>query len=339
MMKHSAKILVVEDNVLNLKMAKKLLEIAGYQTIDAANADDSIRLAIQQSPDLILMDMHMPGKNGYVASKELKSIPQTAHIPIVAFTALAMPEEQKKAIEHGCVGIISKPIDAVNFAKTVGSFLPVSSESNQASPETGANSFEHVKIVLAPQAMLLKEFLEPLGYQLIPTGDKQKPSFSLGNFDLFILDESYMASLDSQMLSELKNELSQRGIPTILVTSFEDRDILAKAAGWVVDYLNPPFLPVEVEMRILSAISSNRGGKRRNQIEDTEILDERLEDFLQTASHDIQGPIRKISQFVNFLSQEKLAADSESEYYLAGISRNVKKIESVLANLLSSIKS
>jgi two-component system cell cycle response regulator DivK len=104
-------------------MAQCLLYIAGYQILEAKNADEGIHLARSFHPDLILMDIHLPIKSGYEASKELKNYPETSTIPIVAFTSLAMGNEQKRALAHGCVGVITKPIDIKQFAKTVGSFL------------------------------------------------------------------------------------------------------------------------------------------------------------------------------------------------------------------------
>lgn len=122
-MSHAAKILIVEDNEMSMKMAKTLLQVAGYDTLEADNADLGIRLAREHHPNLILMDMHLPQKSGYEASQELKSDPETGNIPIIAFTALAMREEQQRALAHGCAGVISKPIDIRHFAQTVAEFL------------------------------------------------------------------------------------------------------------------------------------------------------------------------------------------------------------------------
>lgn len=330
------KILIVEDNELGLKMAKKLLNMAGYQTIDAVSAEDSIRLAIQYSPDLILMDMHLPDKNGYAASQELKSIPQTAHIPIVAFTALAMPEEQKKAMEYGCIGVISKPIDATSFAKTVGSYLPSAIDSRRTEEETSSSlPDKRLKIALTPAVMQLKDFFEPLGYRVYSVEEQYEiPCVQNEPFDLLIFDESYLDAMDSQAFDDFRNELFQKKIPSILATSFSNRDLLSKTIGWVSDYITVPFLAAEVEMRVQSVIRTNKISKTRNIFEADK---NRLENFLQIASHDLQGPIRKISQFVGFLSQAQQPEDTQSNEYLAGISRNVRKMEAVLANLLNSI--
>lgn len=106
-------------------MVKDLLEEVGFQILEAEEAYTGIRLAQQELPDLILMDIYMPGMNGYEATKTLKSCMETQDIPVIAFTALAKEEEKKKAEESGCVGVINKPIDVDLFAKMVISYLPV----------------------------------------------------------------------------------------------------------------------------------------------------------------------------------------------------------------------
>ena len=123
MVKKSA-ILVIEDNEFNMAMAKDLLNLAGFETIEAEDADSGLQLAKTRLPDLILMDMHLPLLDGYQATQNLKAMPDTAGIPVVAFTALAMEDEQKKAFQSGCSGLISKPINVDTFAQSVAAYLP-----------------------------------------------------------------------------------------------------------------------------------------------------------------------------------------------------------------------
>ena len=134
-------ILIVEDNELNIEMAKELLEEVGFQTLEAEDADASIKLAKQEHPDLILMDIYLPGQNGYEASRTLKSDPETQDIPIVAFSALAMQKDRQRAEAAGCIGVISKPIDVDTFALTVASFLSSGSHSpGDFTPSQAINS-------------------------------------------------------------------------------------------------------------------------------------------------------------------------------------------------------
>lgn len=127
-------ILIVEDNPMSLHIAKELLEPEGFEVIEAKDAVAGIELAVHSQPDLILMDMHLPGKDGYTACRELKANAETKHIPIVGFTAFSMDEDQEKARANGCSGVIGKPIDVDTFAQSVASYLesPVAVNPSQS---------------------------------------------------------------------------------------------------------------------------------------------------------------------------------------------------------------
>lgn len=160
-MSQNSTILIVEDNEMSLKMAKSLLQLAGYNTLEAENADQGIELARQHLPNLILLDMNLPMKSGYEASRELKADPKTGSIPIVAFTALAMQEEQERALANGCVGVISKPIDIKQFPKMIENFLAV---SEPHSVEPGVMDLNVCELLENPACDL-------------PDGDKLKQDF------------------------------------------------------------------------------------------------------------------------------------------------------------------
>jgi CheY-like chemotaxis protein len=118
-----ALILVVEDNEANQLLASSVLEREGYRIAlasDSLQARDAIR---RHEPDLILMDIQLPGKDGLALTRELKADPATAAIPIVALTALAMPGDLERSLEAGCAGYISKPIDTRTLAAAVQKFL------------------------------------------------------------------------------------------------------------------------------------------------------------------------------------------------------------------------
>ncbi len=119
-----SKILVVEDNPLNMELAVDLLELAGYAVLQAATAEEGLELARAEKPALILMDMQLPGLDGLAAARALKADPATRDIPIVALTAYAMRGDAEKMYQAGCAGYIAKPIDTRQFAQTVAQFLP-----------------------------------------------------------------------------------------------------------------------------------------------------------------------------------------------------------------------
>ena len=105
-----AKILIVEDNAANMKLACLLLENAGHTTLSAVDAEIGLTLARSERPDLILMDIQLPGMDGLAATALLKKDPATASIPVIALTAMAMKEDREKTRAAGCDAYIAKPL-------------------------------------------------------------------------------------------------------------------------------------------------------------------------------------------------------------------------------------
>jgi CheY-like chemotaxis protein len=118
-----AKILIVEDNPTNLELVTDLLEPLGYVILPAETAEEGIHLATLELPDLILMDVALPGMDGLSATQQLKGDPRTQRIPIVALTAHAMSGDERRVLAAGCAGYITKPIDTRSFPATVTRFL------------------------------------------------------------------------------------------------------------------------------------------------------------------------------------------------------------------------
>jgi two-component system, cell cycle response regulator DivK len=112
-------VLVVDDNAKNAKLARDVLDAAGLSTIDAGTGAEAIALALAHRPDVILMDIRLPGVDGSDAARRLKADPRTAHIPVVALTASA-PTEQ--LLHAGFDGYLAKPIDIRSFPAQVRSY-------------------------------------------------------------------------------------------------------------------------------------------------------------------------------------------------------------------------
>jgi CheY-like chemotaxis protein len=107
-----AHILVVEDNQDILSIISRILRIAGYTVLKANDGIEAIRMAQQQNPDLILMDLVLPTLDGWITTRQLKADRRTAHIPVVAVTACVSVEDEQQAREAGCDAFIMKPFDA-----------------------------------------------------------------------------------------------------------------------------------------------------------------------------------------------------------------------------------
>ena len=112
-------ILIVEDNEKNMKLVRDVLQVKGYQTLEAGTAEDGIALAQAHSPDLVLMDIQLPGMNGIEALGVLRENPATAHIPVIAVTASVMQQDRKLITEAGFDAYIGKPINLKEFLQAV----------------------------------------------------------------------------------------------------------------------------------------------------------------------------------------------------------------------------
>lgn len=111
----SKKILVIEDNELNMKLVRGLLSLEDYTMLEAIDAETGIQMAIKHHPDLILMDIQLPGIDGLEATKILSDKVEMKDTPIVALTSYAMQGDEEKAKMAGCVDYITKPLDTRRF--------------------------------------------------------------------------------------------------------------------------------------------------------------------------------------------------------------------------------
>lgn len=113
------RVLVVEDHPDNRALACKVLRRAGFDTLESDRAEGLAELVTSQQPDLILMDIELPGQSGFEAVQRLKANPATTAIPIVALTAYAMPEDRERCLRVGCSDYLSKPLDIGLLVETV----------------------------------------------------------------------------------------------------------------------------------------------------------------------------------------------------------------------------
>ena len=112
-------VLIVEDNEKNMKLARDVLQAKGYKTLEAVTGEDGVRLAKENLPDLVLMDIQLPGISGIDALRQLRADPNTARIPVVALTASVTPTDRSAISAAGFNAFISKPISLKEFIDTV----------------------------------------------------------------------------------------------------------------------------------------------------------------------------------------------------------------------------
>jgi CheY-like chemotaxis protein len=116
-------ILIIEDNISNLKLARICLEKEGYTVLTAADAEEGLAILKETKPDMILMDLQLPGMDGLQLTSLLKKNPETKDILIIALTAYAMQGDELKAMSAGCEGYIIKPFDTRTLATTISNYF------------------------------------------------------------------------------------------------------------------------------------------------------------------------------------------------------------------------
>ncbi|MBO6688245.1 MAG: response regulator [Hyphomonas sp.] len=118
------KVLIVEDNALNMRLFSDLLEASGYETLQCTDGGKAAALAVDEQPDLIIMDIQLPEVSGLDITRWLKDDERTSAIPVLAVTAFAMRTDELLVREAGCEGYLSKPIQVRSFLKTVDDLMP-----------------------------------------------------------------------------------------------------------------------------------------------------------------------------------------------------------------------
>jgi two-component system cell cycle response regulator DivK len=116
-------ILIIEDNERNLKLVRDVLQFNGFRTAEARTAEDGLALASTRPPDLVLLDLQLPGIDGIEAFRQLRGSPPTAHIPVVAVTAFAMKDDRERVLRAGFDGYLEKPISVRELPDQVRAFL------------------------------------------------------------------------------------------------------------------------------------------------------------------------------------------------------------------------
>jgi CheY-like chemotaxis protein len=120
----TARILVVEDNPLNLKLIRDVLRFQGFDVTTARSGEEGVTLATGNAPDLILMDLQLPGIGGYEALQLLRCDPRSQAVPVIAVTAFAMKEDRERALSAGFDGYIAKPISIIALREQLAPFFP-----------------------------------------------------------------------------------------------------------------------------------------------------------------------------------------------------------------------
>ena len=214
----SAKILVVDDNPTNLKLVSDLLEFEGHEIFQAVDAEEAQILLAETLPELILMDIALPGMDGLTLTRKLKADERTRHIRIVALTAFAMKGDEQKAIDAGCDGYITKPIDTRKFPEQVVEFLaPCRWRQLQ--------KYKMKILIIEDDPTSLKltsEVLQAGGHvvMLAVSADHAIYSIKAVKPDVILLDMRLPGIKGTAVARQCREEPATRDIPIIAITAF-----------------------------------------------------------------------------------------------------------------------
>ncbi len=120
---HEASILYVEDNLDNRILIRRILTAQGYRILEADHAQQALDIIESEMPDLILMDINMPDVDGYTLTAQLKELPNTRDVPVIALTANVRKVDRERTLEAGCDGYIQKPIDVDSLPKIIAQYI------------------------------------------------------------------------------------------------------------------------------------------------------------------------------------------------------------------------
>jgi adenylate cyclase len=275
------KILIIEDNPLNLELATDLLVENGFVVHSAQTAEDGLRIARETLPDLVLMDISLPGIDGLCATRELKANPVTSHLTVVGLTAHAMKGDEAIALKAGCDGYLTKPIDTRTFIETVrrfialknlrnattanaeGKIMPSEIEDIKPAPATTPASLGLVLVVDDEEQnrTLLRDALEAKGYAVTEAenGTVALQKTAEHPPDVILLDVM-MPQMDGfEVCRRLKTDGKTAHIPILMVTALSDRkERLMGIAVGANDFLNKPVDMQDVILRVGNAVYTKR---------------------------------------------------------------------------------
>ena len=249
-----ATILLIEDNPLTLRILIEHLKKLGHQTAIARSAEEALRQIGMQKPDLILLDIMLPGMDGFEACRRLKGNVATQDIPVIFLTALSRTEDKIKAFEVGGVDFLTKPIDFKEVSARIHTRLTIQklqrrlkTRSNAiSSKQASAYGRKPVIFVVEDNPMTLQlilKYLEGMGFDSIgmPTGEEVLERVKSATPDLILLDVMLPGIDGFKTCRLLKSSSQTREVPVIFMTALsETQDKIKAFEAGAADYQTPP---------------------------------------------------------------------------------------------------
>jgi len=283
----TARVLVVDDIAANVKLLEAKLAAEYFDVISASNGPDGLRLAAEQKPDIILLDVMMPGMDGFEVCRRLKSSPETAHIPVVMVTALDQPSDRVQGLDAGADDFLTKPVndialfarvkslvrlkmmtDELRMREATGHSLGVTDASEMLrpnAPETGGRI-----LLVEDRETSARRTTDALGgeHEMTVTADPIEALMLArdGDFDLVILSLSLQNTDGMRLCSQLKTLESTRHTPILALVEEGDTKRLIRALEiGINDYLIRPLDKNELLARVKTQIKRKRYSDRLRQ--------------------------------------------------------------------------
>lgn len=286
-------VLIVDDSQVNLKVARVALEADGYEVRTAENGEEAWRMLCTFRPSSILMDLQLPGLDGFSLTKRIKAHPALRHIPIIAVTAYAMKGDRERALAVGCDDYISKPVDPILLPALIATHLTPPIE-----PEPRRDDREAAQILViednATTRKLIRVALESDGLRVWETGEaKEALRYLEQHTPLLVLQDLMLPDMDGLTLVRRMRALPNgRGLPILCLSGFLSRmdDVKAMAHSFSALLVKPidPVRLIELVRRQLAAPGSERplpaGPGPRVVIVDDDPLLRRLAEFQLTGA-------------------------------------------------------
>ncbi len=240
-----AKVLLVEDNPVDAEMIANILRKKNHKVIVATNGRDGIRMALEEMPDLILMDMILPGMHGLEATIKLKKFPKTKDIPIIAITALHSPEFISECYDEGIDCFIRKPFSPDELYSKIEKYLI---KTKREARKLMIVADDPILITMLSMSLIKK------GYEVFTVPWKKNMKSEVKKFmpHLILLDGVSFEREDRAILDEFRKEINTLGTPVIIMLDSGDfEEIKGRSKGFeICEYLMKPFKSEEMMSKI-----------------------------------------------------------------------------------------